>query len=123
MKRELIQNTKVLPYTSGDAIDKAGFLSGVIGAVIGTEGALTLTVTHCDIADGTFVAVTDKQLFPEKQTTGGVFTTDTLKAGNVVNIDIDLLGLKDFIKVTASGAAATGTTLAIALGDSHVQPV
>lgn len=122
MKRELLQNVKVQPYTSGDALDRTGFLSGVIGAVIGTAGELTLTVTHSD--DGTtFEAVTDKLVFPDKQTEGGTFTTEELEVGDVVNIDIDLLGLKNFVKITASGAAATGTTLAVVLGDKHVQPV
>lgn len=122
MKRELIQNVKVQPYTSGDALDRTGFLSGVIGAVIGTAGALTLTVTHSD-DNSTFEAVTDKLVFPEKQTEGGTFTTEELAANDVVNIDIDLVGLKNFVKITASGAAASGTTLAVALGDKHVQPV
>lgn len=122
MKRELIQNTKVQPYTSGDAIERTGFLSGVIGAVIGTAGALTVTVAHSDDRT-TFENVTDVLVFPEKQTEGGVFTTDALAAGDIVNIDVDLVGLKNFVKFTASGAAATGTTLAIALGDKSVQPV
>lgn len=122
MKRELIQNVKVQPYTSGDAIERTCFLSGIIGVVIGTAGALTLTITHSD--DGaTFEAVTDKLVFPEKQTEGGTFTTEELAKDDVVNIDIDLVGLKNFVKITASGAAATGTTLAIALGDKNVQPV
>ena len=122
MKRELLQNVKVLPYTSGDAVDRTGFLSGVIGAKIGTAGALTLTVTHSD--DNTsYVAVTDKLVFPEKQTEGGTFTTEELAVGDVVNIDIDLVGLKNYVKITASGAAATSTTLAVVLGDKHVQPV
>lgn len=122
MKRELLQNVKVLPYTSGEAIDRSGFLSGVIGAKIGTAGALTLTVTHSD-DNSDFVPVTDVQVFPEKQTEGGTFTTEEMEVGDVVNIDIDLLGLKDFVKITASGAAATGTALSIALGDKHTQPV
>ena len=58
MKRELIQNVKVQPYTSGAALDRTGFLSGVIGAVIGTAGALTLTITHSDDYSS-YVAVTD----------------------------------------------------------------
>ena len=120
MKRELIQNVKVQPYTSGAALDRTGFLSGVIGAVIGTAGALTLTITHSD-DNSSYEAVTDKLVFPEKQTEGGTFTTEEL--GDVVNIDIDLLGLKNYVKITASGAAATSTTLAVVLGDKHVQPV
>ena len=122
MKRELLQNVKVQPLTSGGAIDRTGFLSGIIGAVIGTAGALTLTITHSD--DGTtFEAVTDKMVFPEKQTDGGAFTTEVLAQGDVVNIDIDFVGLKNFVKITASGTAATSTTLALAMGDKHVQPV
>ena len=103
MKRELIQNVKVQPYTSGAALGRTGFLSGVIGAVIGTAGALTLSITHSD-DNSSYEAVTDKLVFP-------------------VNIDIDLLGLKNYVKITASGAAATSTTLAVVLGDKHVQPV
>lgn len=122
MKRELIQNVKVQPYTSGAALDRTGFLSGVIGAVIGTAGALTLTITHSD-DNSSYEAVTDKLVFPEKQTEGGTFTTEKLEVGDVVNIDIDLLGLKNYVKITASGAAATSTTLAVVLGDKHVQPV
>ncbi|MCX4357046.1 MAG: hypothetical protein OSJ43_12625 [Oscillospiraceae bacterium] len=122
MKRTLLQNVKVQPYTSGTAIDREGFLSVIVAATIGTAGALTLTITHSD--DGTdYTAVTDKQVFPEAPTKNGEFTTDTLAKDAVINIDADLLGLKRYVKITASGTAATGTTLAIALGDSNAQPV
>lgn len=122
MKRELLQNVKIQPITSDTVIDREGFLSGIVGAVIGTNGALTLTITHSD--DGvSFEAVKDKLVFPEKQTEGGTFTTEELKKNDVVNIDIDFVGLKNFVKITASGAAAADTTLAIALGDKNVQPV
>ena len=94
----------------------------IFGAVIGTAGALTLTITHSD-DNSSYEAVTDKLVFPEKQTEGGTFTTEELEVGDVVNIDIDLLGLKNYVKITASGAAATSTTLAVVLGDKHVQPV
>lgn len=122
MKRELLQNVKVQPITADTVIDRAGFLSGIVGAVIGTAGELTLTITHSD--DGTtFDAVTDKLVFPEKQTDGGTFTIETVAKDDVVNIDIDFVGLKKFVKIAASGTAATSTTLAIALGDKNVQPV
>lgn len=122
MKRELLQNVKVQPITVDTVIDRTGFLSGIVGAVIGTAGELTLTITHSD--DGTtFDAVTDKLVFPEKQTEGGTFTTETVAQNDVVNIDIDFVGLKKFVKIAASGTAATSTTLAIALGDKNVQPV
>lgn len=123
MKRELLQNVRVQPLTSGSAIERTGFLSAVVGAVIGTDGALTLTITHCDTSNGTFETVKDELVFPEKKTKDGAYTTDTLAKDDVVNIDIDLAGLKDFVKITVSGAAATGTTLAVVLGDSRVQGV
>lgn len=122
MKRELLQNVRVQPYTSGDAFERTGFLSAVVGAVIGTAGALTLTIKHSD--DGnTFENVSDELVFPDKKTKDGVYTADTLAKDDVVNIDIDLVGLKDFVQITASGDAAANTALAIALGDSCVQGV
>jgi len=122
MKRNLFQNVKVQPYKSGDAIKKGRFLSAILGASIGADGTLTVTVTHSD--DGTaFVPVTDELVFPEKKTENGKLTTDALKKDDIVDIDVDLVGLKDFVKFEVSGAAATGTTLAITLGDGRVHPV
>ena len=122
MKRELLQNIKVQPYHSEDVIERTGFLSGIIGAAIGTDGDLTLTIVHSD--DGiTFDTVSDKNLFPEKQTKDCIFTIKSLVTGNIVNIDVDFAGLKNFVKIVVSGTAATNTTLAVALGDTSVQPV
>lgn len=122
MKRNLFENVKVVPYTSGTALHKLGFLSAVIGAVIGTTGDLTFTVTHSD--DGTtFEPVSDKCVFPEKKTTGGVYTLQGLTKDDVINLDIDLLGLKDYINVTISGSAAGSTVLAFALGDANEMSV
>lgn len=122
MKRELIQNVMVQPYSSGDSIEREGFLSAILAVRVGTTGALTVTVTHGD-ADTAAEAVTDKLVFPETHTTGGVYTIDSVTAGGVVNIDVDLLGLKNFVKLTLSGAAAANSTAAIALGDKNVQAV
>ncbi len=122
MKRELLQNVIVQPYTSGTAIERTGFLSAILAAVIGTAGELVVTATHSD--DGTtFVAVTDRLVFPEKSSKDGVLTTDAFAVGDVCNIDIDMIGLKDFIKFEVSGAAAADTTLAIVIGDKNEQPV
>ena len=105
MKRELLQNIKVQPYHSEDVIERTGFLSGIIGATIGGDGDLTLTIVHSD--DGiTFDTVSDKNLFPEKQTKDGVFTIKSLVTGDVVNIDVDFAGLKNFVKIAVSGTVA-----------------
>ena len=71
----------------------------------------------------TFDTVSDKNLFPEKQTKDGVFTIKSLVTGDIVNIDVDFAGLKNFVKIAVSGTAAANTTLAVALGDTSVQPV
>ncbi len=122
MKRNLFENVKIQPYASGSAIDKHGFLSAILGGKIGTAGDLTLTVTHSD--DGTtFEAVADKCVFPEVKTDDGIYTVKGLAKDDVINIDIDLLGLKEHIKISASGDAAGGTVLALALGDAYEMPV
>lgn len=66
MKRELIENVRVTPYTSGTAFDREGFLSGVLGVLIGTPSGSPETMqakvvlTECDTEDGTFTVCKDK---------------------------------------------------------------
>ena len=122
MKRELFQNAKVQPYTSGNAIERTGFLSLVVGAMVGTAGDLTLTITDSD--DGTtFGAVTDEKVFVGERTANGSYTAAGLAKDDVANIDVDLVGLKQYVKITVSGTAAANTTLAVALGDATDQPI
>lgn len=126
MKRELLQNVKVQPYTSGEVIDRAGFLSGIIAVAAVAAGDVKVAVTHCDTATGTFEDVADEKLF-----VGGGDEAKDLKVAEVANFDLDLVGCKQFIKITLSGtAAATGSgesaktaACAVVLGDTSVQPV
>lgn len=117
MKRELIQNTRVIPCSSGDVIDREGMLSAVFAANVTAGTKVAIAVTHCDTKDGTFTNVTDPIV---------VMGADAIEvsAPQVVNFDLDLIGCKQFIKVTATltgtGAAAT---YAIALGDAAKAPV
>lgn len=122
MKRELFQNVKVQPYTSAAVINTTAFLSCVVGAAISTAGDLTVTVTHSDDGEN-FEAVSDPRVFVDKTTTGGEITINSLAADDIVNIDVDLVGLKSYVKFTASGTASTNATLAVVLGDSRDQPV
>ncbi len=129
MKRELFQNITAIPYTSGDAIDREGFLSAIIGANINAGATLNIKVEHSDDGE-TFAPVTDKLVFPEKQTIGGEITikngTTTgdaeldASAGGVINIDVDLVGLKNIVKFTVTG---NDGGLVVVLGDSAVQPM
>jgi len=130
MKRELFQNITAIPYTSGDAIDREGFLSAVIGANVASEAEMTVKVEHSDDGE-TFVPVTDELVFPEAKTKGGEYTfkNEPIKAedvegdvpaGGVVNIDVDLVGLKNIVKFTVTG---NDGGLVVVLGDSAAQPV
>lgn len=114
MKRELLENTKVFPYTGGAIIDRQNFLSAIVGAKATAAGKVTIAVTHCDTEDGEFVAVSDAYL------TLGNPASVSVAAGDVVNIDIDLVGCKRFIKIATSGATAT---YAAVLGDAIISPV
>lgn len=126
MKRNLIQNVKAIPYTSGDVIDRAGFLSAVVAVSALAAGGVKLEITHADTVDGTFEAVKDERLVVD-----GVNEATDLKAGEIANFDLDLLSCKNFIKITLSGdAAASGSgdaaktaACAVVLGDNHSQPV
>ncbi|MDR1465435.1 MAG: hypothetical protein LBJ11_09080 [Oscillospiraceae bacterium] len=119
MKRELLENVKVLPVTSGSTvIDRAGFLSAVLGVT--ATGATTVTVAHCDTEDGTFEPVKDTRLFGDGTKVaddGSVSAVIPTEADDLLNVGIDLVGCKQFIQFTAAGA------FALALGDSIAQPV
>ena len=137
MKRELLENVKVQPYTSGDAIDREGYLSAVLGvslgAATGTPAGITVkvTFTECDTESGSYTPVADKLIVPGKTTDDtGAVTIEADPAGSELhNIDIDLVGCKQFIKATVAVECTGGTTssctatCAIALGDKNVQPV
>ena len=137
MKRELLENVKVQPYTSGDAIDREGYLSAVLGvslgAATGTPTGITVkvTFTECDTEGGSYAPVADKLVVPGKTTddTGAVTIEADLAGSELHNIDIDLVGCKQFIKATVAVECTGGTspsctaTCAVALGDKSVQPV
>lgn len=121
MKRKLLQNVKTLPYTSGNVIDRAEFLSAVIAATALADGNMKVTISHSDTADGIFEAISDEKLFVSGDEAAN------LKANDIADFDADLVGCKQFIKVTLSGAAAGSgdkiAACAIVLGDKNVQPV
>lgn len=67
MKRELLENVKVQPYTSGDAIDREGYLSAVLGvslgAATGTPTGITVkvTFTECDTEGGSYARLLEEK--------------------------------------------------------------
>ena len=137
MKRAILKTVKVEPYTSGDAIDREGYLSAVLGvslgAATGTPTGITVkvTFTECDTEGGSYTPVADKLVVPGKTTDDtGAVTIEADPAGSELhNIDIDLVGCKQFIKATVAVECTGGTspsctaTCAIALGDKNENPV
>ena len=137
MKRELIQNVKVTPYTSETAIDRDGFLSAVLGVLVGTPSgaptglAVKLTVTECDTEGGSYSPAADKLIPVDKalDADGSISLETDAAGGSLVNFDLDLVGCKQFIKATVAVECTGGSspsctaTCAIALGDKNVQPV
>lgn len=137
MKRELLENVKVQPYTSGSAIDREGYLSAVLGVSLGAASGTTtgitvkVTFTECDTESGSYTPVADKLVVPGKTTDDtGAVTIEADPAGSELhNIDIDLVGCKQFIKATVAVECTGGSspscaaTCAIALGDKNAQPV
>ena len=133
MKRALFENVRVKPYTSGAAIDREGFLSGLlhidVGTITGSPTAAKVTVaaTHCDTSNGTFAAPDDTLVFPG----GKEFDIDMTATTPALDktIPVDFVGCKRYVKLTVTVAFTGGSTpastnaFAIALGDRDMQPV
>lgn len=105
MKRVLLENHKVLINPS--IIDRQQFLSAVLALKVEGTVADGTTVTikfeHCDTAEGTFAPVTDSEfcLSARIDNKTGTLSGLAMKANEDVNIDLDLIGCKQFIKITA----------------------
>lgn len=119
MKRELFENVRVIPGGTGAAIDRAGFLSAVLGISAKVADTLKIKVEHADTADGTFTALDD----PFVGVTGALGDVG-VKAGETVNICLDLIGCKEYVKISVEGSA-TGQEIssALILGDPAAAPV
>jgi len=114
MKRALPGNVKVFTDTlSQGVIDREGFLSAVVGGTVDTAGDVTIVVKDCDTENGTFADVTDDWLF-----IGGGSGTVTAAADELVNVDVDLVGCKRYVKFVT-----TFDEVAVVLGDAAIQPV
>lgn len=114
MKRELIENVKVLPYTLDTAIDREGFLSAVLAVSVSEGTTAKVAITHCDTDNGSYEAVPDDFVVVGKDEVS--FTGTPL-----LNFDIDLVGCKRYIKINVTGPSSA--TYALVLGDASGVPV
>lgn len=138
MKRALIQSVKVTPYTSEAAINREGFLSGILAVKVGSPSgtptgmAVKLTITESDQQSGSYTPVKDKLVCVGNaplDNAGMISVTTDAAGGELVNFDLDLVGLKQYIKVnveiSCSGDSTSSceATAALALGDASEVPV
>ena len=118
MKRNLYGSIKAMPYTSGTAVDRQGYLSAVVSASVSAAGTLAVAVTECDTESGSFTAVTDDRL-----TMGRDLNSIAVSKNDLLNIDLDLIGCKRFVKVTLTPGESAAATYALVLGDAAIQPM
>lgn len=130
MKRALFDTVAVLPFESGDITPRLGYESAILAVTVASGASATVKVEHSDAEDGTFVQVPDSRLFIDNpvNTDGNAIldNTEDVEAAEgesiqdgVFNLNIDLIGCKEFIKITVTG----GTAGALALGDATDHPV
>lgn len=131
MKRTLLENNRVI--ISPGIIDRHRFLSAIFAikaAGVTAGAAASIEFKHCDTMDGEFEAVTDTEVCPgfridhKTGVLSGVAVTD----GEDINIDLDLIGCRRFIKITVSlegtsGESSASIQTAIVLGDGSEVPV
>lgn len=135
MKRELLDNVKVIPGAAGKVIDRGGFLSAVLAVSVGEfegepDGAvLSLLMEHADTADGEFLPVADTMVNPEQMVPAGGIPDREIADGEELSLNLDLVGCKRYIRITPGIAFTGGTSpdaadaaYALVLGDPNVSP-
>lgn len=137
MKRELFDNVKLIVKADNAVIDRIGCLSGIlavsVGAITGnpTASDLSISITHADTEDGTFKPVIDAMIgMEEHPAKDGVLNKIAVKANDELSINLDLIGCKQFIKITptikftgGTSPAAANASYALVLGDPSNNPV
>lgn len=134
MKKLLIEQAKLIPglnpaaqpagTVTGPVIDRQGFLSAIVNLTVGaaagapTAQGVSLKLQHGDAANGTDMV----------DVTGAA--TPSLTADNTnASFNVDMTGLKRYIRVVATVTFTDGTTPTIpvaatlALGDADKHPV
>ena len=121
MKRALFDTVAVLPFESGSIVPRGGYESAILAVTVATGTKASVSVEHCDTEDGSFETVADSRLFIDNpvDVSGGAIIDNDAPADAVANLNIDLVGCKEYIKITITG----GTSAALALGDATDHPV
>lgn len=121
MKRAIFDTLTVLPFESGSVTGRMGYESAVLAMTISAGGSATVKVEHSDTEAGPFEAVKDSRLFLDQTVDkdGNAVVKNEAEAEAVANLNIDLIGCKEFVKITVTGAEDGA---ALVLGDATDQP-
>ena len=125
MKRALFDTVTVLPFASGNVVDRTGYESAVLAVTVEASQTATIKVETADsTADSTagpYEPVKDGRIFVDNPVNedGEAVIENEAEAQAVANLDIDLIGCKSCVKITATN----GTIGALALGDATNCPV
>lgn len=119
MRRSILQNIKVKPYSAGDAIDRDRYLSAVLAihcTTVTGNATAEIAVEHCDTETGTFETLDDPRAVLDNKIV-------KLAANELYNADIDLAGCRRYVKLKVTIAGTATCVYALALGDAAQYPV
>ena len=117
MRRALFDRLIVLPYEQGEAINRDRALSIVLGVACNAATGMPLlrvALTECATEDGEFTPVKDELAVPTEPV--------ELEEGVADMINIDVVGCKQFVKITPTITGEATCAYAIALGDFDREP-
>ena len=121
MKRALFDTVTVLPFASGNVVDRTGYESAVLAVTVEASQTATIKVETADSTAGPYEPVKDSRIFVDNPVNedGEAVIENEAEAQAVANLDIDLIGCKSCVKITATN----GTIGALTLGDATNCPV
>jgi hypothetical protein len=121
MKRALFDTVTVLPFASGNVVDRTGYESAVLAVTVEASQTATIKVETADSTAGPYEPIKDSRIFVDNPVNedGEAVIENEAEAQAVANLDIDLIGCKSCVKITATN----GTIGALALGDATNCPV
>lgn len=118
MKRALFDTVTVLPFASGNVVDRTGYESAVLAVTVEASQTATIKVETADSTAGPYEPVKDSRIFVDNPVNedGEAVIENEAEAQAVANLDIDLIGCKSCVKITATN----GTIGALTLGEKYL---
>ena len=104
MKRALFDTVTVLPFASGNVVDRIGYESAVLAVTVEASQTATIKVETADSTAGPYEPVKDSRIFVDNPVNedGEAVIENEAEAQAVANLDIDLIGCKSCVKITAT---------------------